>query len=843
MNRKIAVILAAFVSVFFSNAQVDLSNNNFDYKTPKNYTIGGISVEGAKSVEVSRIKEITRLYEGDVIAVPGDKITKAIENLWELELFSDVKIYSTKTVGSNIFLVIYLEEKERLSRFAFKGVKKSEADKLRESLKLFSGKMVDEHIINRTKAITRNYYVDKGFYDVKIDVIRKVDTLLNNSVFLTINVNKGERVKIANIEFEGVTQYKEGKLKRKMKGTKEKHWYRLFSSSKYIPSEYKADKASIIDLYESDAYRDAKIVFDTVYSSSEKTLEIKIKIEEGIQYKIRNVEWVGNTLYRSTYLDTILNIKKGDLYSKSLLDSRLSFNPNGQDIGSLYQDKGYLFFQAIPVEKTIEGDSVDLEIRIYEGKQARINRILIAGNTRTSDHVILREVRVMPGDLFNRNDLIRTTRELANLNYFNQEKLYTEGVVPIPDPVNGTVDIQINVEEQSTDQVELSGGYGAGRFIGTLGVVFNNFSTKNFFKKGTWTPLPSGDGQRLSLRGQANFFFQSYNFSFTEPWLGGKKPTSLTISAYHSVQNNGAKRSDANYGYFKVTGASLGIGKRVKWPDDFFSVFFQIPSYQYYDVANFSQTFRDGFYNNINLGATIQRNSIDAPIYPRQGSNITLSGVATPPYGLLDNVDDYTDMAYKDLYKWIEYYKIKLTTAWYTTLSKDRKLVLYTKAGFGFLGSFDSNKPLSPFERFQLGGTALTAFNLFGAEYISLRGYGSNDPVISSGDGDPLIAKYTMELRYPVSLNPQATLWGHAFLEAGNTWRNFAEFNPFQVKRAAGFGVKIFLPMFGLIGLDYGWPFDSLNSYSRGPGPTLNDRQTGFKGQFQFTLGMNLGEL
>jgi outer membrane protein insertion porin family len=841
MNKLYLYLLLCFALLTMNvGAQVDLSNNNFSYQTPKTYTIASVAVEGSKSVEINRIKEITGLFEGDLITIPGDKIAKAIENLWDLDLFSDVEILSTKTVGSNVFLLINLSEKERLSRFAFKGVKKSEADNIREKINLVTGKMVDEHTINRTRTITRNYYIDKGFYDVKVDITRKIDTLLNNSVFLTINVNKGERVKINSIEIEGATAFKDGKLKRTMKGTKEKKLYRFFSPSKYIPSEYRADKAKIIDLYYSKAYRDVKITFDTVYFVSPKLLDIKIKIDEGFQYKIRNVEWVGNTLYRSSYLDTILDIKKGDLYSKTLLESRLSFNPSGRDVSSLYQDKGYLFFQAIPVEKTVESDSVDLEIRIYEGKQARINRIIITGNSRTSDHVILREIRTMPGDLYNRNDLIRTQRELMNLSYFNQEKLATEGIVPLPDPVNGTVDIQVNVEETSTDQIELSGGFGMGRFIGTLGVVFNNFSTKNFFRKGTWTPLPSGDGQRLSVRAQSNgLFFQSYNFSFTEPWLGGKKPTSLTVNAYHSVQTNGIRRSQEGHGHFNVSGAAIGIGSRLKWPDDFFTAYLQLPSYQYYDVFNLFNTsaLSNGFYNNINVGLTLSRNSIDAPIYPRSGSSITLTMTTTPPFGLIDGISDYSEMTPQEKHKWIDYNKIKFTSQWYTTLSRDRKLVLYTKMGFGFLNPWNSAKGTPPVERFKLGGTALVNFQFFGEEIISLRGYDANQPIISSDQGDPLIAKYTMELRYPVSLNPQATLWGHVFLEAGNTWRNYGEFNPFQVKRSVGFGAKIFLPMFGLIGLDYGWGLDPVNSYSRPSGHTPG------KGYFQFTLGMNLGEL
>lgn len=825
-------------------AQIDLSNNKFSYKSPKTYTVGGVSVEGSKTVDLNRIKEITGLYEGEQIAVPGDKVTKAIENLWSLELFSDIKIISNKTVGSNIFLTVFLVEKERLSRFGFKGVKKSEADKLREELKLYSGRIVDEHIINRAKATTQNFFVDKGFHNVKVNINKKIDTLLQNSVFLTIDVRKGERIKINKITFDGVTAFKASKLKRKMKGTKEKRWYRIFSNSKYIPSEYRADKALIKDMYFSKAYRDFKITYDTVYSSSENMLDINIKVDEGGQYVIRNINWVGNTMYRSTYLDTILGIEKGDLYSQTELDSRLTFNINGRDVSSLYQDKGYLFFQAVPVEIAVENDSVDLEIRIYEGKQAKINRILISGNNRTSDHVILREVRVMPGDLFSRDALIRTQRELANLNYFNQENIQ---INPVPDPINGTVDMEINVEEQSTDQVELSAGYGAGRMIGTLGLIFNNFSTKNFFRRGSWTPLPSGDGQRLSIRAQSNgLFFQSYNFSFTEPWLGGRKPNSLTLSAYHSVQTNGQPKLDnlgnpnPLRGNFNVSGASVGIGSRLKWPDDYFSIYFQLPNYQYYSINNWATrgTLSQGFYNNINLGMTISRNSVDAPIYPRSGSQLTLTMSATPPFGLLDGISDYSEMSSQDKHRWLDYNKIKFTTSWYTTMSKNRKLVLYTNIGLGFLNPWDKEKGSPPLQRFQLGGSGLQGFSFFGEEIISLRGYDQNNTIVSSQTGDPYIAKYTMEMRYPLSLNPSATIWLHTFLEAGNTWRNFKEYNPLRVKKAAGFGAKIFLPMFGLIGLDYGWSFDDVDSYALGFGSHVKGA-----GVFQFTLGMNIGSL
>jgi outer membrane protein insertion porin family len=547
---------------------------------------------------------------------------------------------------------------------------------------------------------------------------------------------------------------------------------------------------------------------------------------EGHVYKFGTITWVGNTKYSSEKLNSVLGIKPGDIYNQSQFESRLYMSEQSNDVSSLYMDDGYLFFQVNPIETRVHGDSIDYEMRIYEGKQATIRAITIVGNTKTHDRVIMREIRTRPGQLFRRVDVIRSQRQLASLGYFDPEKIQ---INPKPDPYTGTVDIEYVVEERPSDQVELSGGWGAGRIVGTLGVSFNNFSTRNFFNLPSWTPLPSGDGQKLSIRAQSNgLFFQSYNFSFTEPWLGGKKPNSLSFTMYHSVQSNGVKAKDPGRRDVKITGLSLGFGKRLKRPDDYFTLYLEA-NYQYYQLNNFGQVFAfdNGFSNNLSFRATLERNSTDQAIYPRSGSDIKVIGQFTPPYSLFNN-KNYAEMSTQERYKFVEYYKWKFTSSWFTRLAGD--LVLNTRIGFGYLGMYNRQVGVAPFERFYLGGSGLTGYALDGREIIALRGY--DDGSLAPGTGAPIIAKYTWELRYPVSLNPSATVFGLAFVEAGNTWQNFKSFNPFDVYRSAGVGVRVFLPMFGLLGLDYGFRFDDVpGSPSMAPG------------QIHFTIGMNLGEL
>jgi len=604
------------------------------------------------------------------------------------------------------------------------------------------------------------------------------------------------------------------------------------------------------------------VVKDTVYFTSDNRVAIDVFIDEGHKYYFGSFKWFGNTKYRSGQLDTVLAIHPGDVYDQSKLEQKLFMNPTGFDISSLYLDDGYLFFQVHEQESNIHNDTIDFDIMMFEGKQATINKITLKGNDKTNDHVIYREVQTKPGQLFRRSSIIESNRRLAQLGYFDPEKI---NVIPTPNAVDGTVDIEYIVEEKPSDQIELSGGWG-GRsqfntgssarglgIIGTLGVTFNNFSTKNIFKKEAWRPLPAGDGQRLSVRAQTNgVFYQSYNFSFTEPWLGGKKPNSLTVSAFHSLFNNtaekkynktdGIKSINPARSSMSIIGGSIGLGRRLKWPDQYFNMFTNI-NYNYYELINYSAfVFKTGYANDLNLGVNISRSSIDGPIYPKSGSNFVLSGQFTPPYSLFNGKDYSQPMSDAQRYKFIEYHKYKITAEWFTQLtnkkaaegSEARNLVLRTKVGYGFLAHYTKETGFSPFERFYMGGSGISGFQNFVArEIIGLRGYQDNS--VSSQFGDPIIARYTMELRYPVSLNPSATIFVLGFAEAGNSWANFKQFNPFQVKRSAGVGLRVFLPMFGLLGVDYGWGFDKI--------PGGGNSNGNGKGQFHFTIGGTLGEL
>jgi len=852
ININILLILGIiFFTSYSTTAQ--FGNVEIDYTSPKKYTIGGIVVDGVPNLDHNRIIAKSGLKRGQEIVVPGDDVSQAIKKLWDENYFSDVQILAEKISGSTIFLVIKLTERERLSRFKFNGISKSEADDIREQLNLYSGMIVTEDLRNRIKSTTRNFFIDKGFYHAKVQIVGKPDTVANNSVMMKIMVNKGERIKINSISIEGNEKLTDAQIKKAMKDTKEKHWYRIFWRSKFIQSSFKSDKQKVIDKYKDLAYRDASIVFDTVYDHDSKTLDIKMKVDEGNQYFIRSISWVGNLKYSSGKLDTVLGIKPGDLYNKGTLDTRLYMNPGGTDVSSLYMDDGYLFFQVTPIEKRVTNDSVDLEFRIYEGKQARIKNITVTGNTKTSDHVIIRDLYTKPGDLFSRDAVIRSQRQLSQNGYFDPEKL---NVNPKPNPNDGTVDIEYIVAERPSDQIELSGGWGAGRVVGTLGVSFNNFSARKMFKKGAWTPLPAGDGQKLSLRAQSNgYYYQSYNFSFTEPWLGGKKPNSFSVSAYHSVQAyspkfytdsvdaNGDKVRNLDRQVLKITGLSIGLGRRLKWPDDYFTVYHEL-GYQYYDINNFGNvfSFATGYVNNIYYQWALSRSSIDQPLYPRTGSSFKVSIKTTLPYSWFKPDGYFVDKTDQEKYKLIEYNKIKFTSSWFSPLSKDKKLVLNARLGFGWLNGWNKDLGAPPFERFYLGGSGLTGYSLAAQEIIALRGY--DDKSISPTTGSSLISKYTLELRYPLSLNPSATIYMLGFAEAGNTWNSYKDYNPFQVKRSAGVGVRIFLPMFGLMGLDYGFGFDPLDNGASGQAAHNADIiSKGYHGQFHFTIGMNLGEL
>lgn len=825
--RKLHKLLFLGCLVFglpFGRAQVTDSLNILDYSEPKDYEIGGIGVTGAAFSDANAIISITGFQVGDKIRVPGPEITKAIKSLWKLSLFEDVQILKEKTLGDVIFLEIKVEERPRLSFHSYKGVKKSYHDELNESINTFlvKGGIITENIKTNARAAIEKYFREKGFLDVQVDVQEVPEDNLVNSVRLVFDVERGERVKIQNITFTGNENVKSAKLRKQMKETHRK--LKIFSSSKLVRKEYETDKKNIIQYYNTIGFRDALIVSDSIWREKDGDLRIDITLDEGNRYYFRNIEWKGNSIFPSTTLASVLGIKKGDVYNQELLETRLRFSQDGRDVSTLYMDDGYLFFQVDPIEVAIEGDSLDLEIRIFEGPQATIDKVVIKGNDRTHEHVIRRELRTIPGEKFSRSDIIRSQREIVNLGYFNPEKL---GINTPVNPQRGTVDIEYTVEEKPSDQLELSAGWGGvGRgVIGTLGVAFNNFSLRNIRHPENWSPLPQGDGQKFSVRAQTNGrFFQSYNFSFTEPWLGGKRPNSFSLAGFYTLLSNGFLRSSDNYGTFSVAGLTVSLGSRLKWPDDNFisSTALNIERLNLNNwgralfITDDGDLVSEGEYFNINLNQTISRSTINDPLFPRSGSRISLSAQLTFPYSLFTQ-ENYAIKPITERYHFLEYHKWRLTGEWYNTLTG--KLVLKVGAKMGLIGAYNREVGISPFERFQLGGDGLNNQSLglnVGTDIVSLRGYEvneleSNTRVVNGRLEEvptPLFNKFSLELRYPVSLNPSSTIFVLAFAEGGNSWQTFRDYNPFDLKRSVGLGLRVFLPMFGTLGFDYGIGFD-----------------------------------
>lgn len=870
--RALGLLWLLFVP-FFLHGQISIGSDelDIDYMSPGTYEIGGITVSGVQYLDHNVLIMISGLSVGEKVKIPGDDFRNAITKLWEQGLFEYVSIKATDVQGDLVFLNIELRERPRMSKFSFEGLKKAEADNIRDEINITSGDVVTDNMLTTASNRIVSYFTKKGYLDAEVDIKQITDTTRANSVILVFDVEKNDRIKIYNIDIQGNQFLTEDKALRTFKNTKEKGVFRpfdnievliwntisttlqfkfdslvskaseyvneniklrIFKSSKYIEDNFEEDKQNLIDKYNSLGFRDARIVSDSVYRHDENTINIDVTVEEGDRYYFGDITWVGNTKYSDKDLNNVLRIKKGEVYNQELLNTNLSFNPNGLDVSSLYLDDGYLFFQAIPVEVSVDNDTIDLEIRIREGKQARINRVMVKGNTKTNDRVIIREIRSRPGELFSRSEIIRTTRELAQLRFFNPETISPDVQ---PNPADGTVDIIYSVEETSADQIELSGGWGYGRIIGTLGLSFNNFSLRNLFNKDAWRPIPSGDGQSLSLRLQSyGRGYISYSVSFTEPWLGGKKPNAFSVSYYHSLYSNGLPKSDTNRSSFVIDGLSFGLTKRLRWPDDFF-LLSQSINLQRYNLTKYTSIFTfgtgTGQYNNINYQIALVRNSIDAPIFPRSGSEVTVSLEVTPPYSAFSN-KDYSSLSDNEKYKWIEYHKWKVKANFYTKLLGN--LVLSTRTQFGFLGTYNQELGVTPFERFYLGGDGLSGYNnLDGRELIGMRGYGNEtitpNYYLNSNIGGTIYSKYTFELRYPLSLNPSATIYALTFLEAGNSWANFANFNPFKVYRSAGFGMRVFLPMFGVLGLDWGYGFDPV------PGiPSAN------KGQFHFSINQSI---
>lgn len=795
------------------------------------YEIGSLKVTGAEYSDENAIMTISGLRVGDEIQVPGPKITKAIRALLNLKLFANVEIIQEKTMGSVIFLEIKVEERPRLLGWSYEGIKKTYHEDLNKKIEshLLRGGIVTENSkLNSINAI-KKFFDEKGYLNATASVREIPLDSASNQVRLVFNIDRNERVKIQDVTFSGNDNVKSSKLRKKMKDTKVKR--KLFSSSKFIEKDYEKDKIELIKYYNTLGYRDAKIVNDTTWTEPDGDLRVHIDLSEGNVYYYRHIEFKGNTLYSSEQLANRLNIKKGDPYNQEQMEGRLRFSLDGTDVSSLYMDDGYLAFNVEPVEVAVTGDSIDLEMRVFEGPQFTIDKVIIKGNDRTHEHVIRRELRTLPGDKFSRANLIRSQREIINLGYFNQES------IGINTPVNqkaGTVDIEYTVEEKPNDQLELSAGYGGFQgLIGTLGVTFNNFSLRNIGKRETWRPLPQGDGQRLSIRGQTNGrFYQSYNASFTEPWLGGKKPTSLTVGGFYTRYGN-ISSSLESVGHFAIVSLTAGVGTRLKWPDDNFIINGAI-NLQRNVLNNFPGLFtvQSGVFNNYNIRATIARTTVADPIFPREGSKISLTSQFTPPYSLFNN-KDYTDLSTQERFKFLEYHKWRLDMEFYKSLVG--KLVLKVSGKMGMIGVYNKEVGLSPFERFELGGDGLSNQNtgIVGKDIISLRGYEvedvQNDNRIEEG-GAAVFDKFSLELRYPISLNPGSSIYVLGFLDGGNSWNRIKDFNPFDLKRSTGLGLRVFLPMFGILGFDYGFGFDKTQLIQ-------NDSKWTQFGKFSFILG------
>ena len=801
MKKTFLAILLSVISTFLAKAQVT-TGTDFNLIPGINYELAGITVTGAGSLDPNVVIMLTNLRVGDDIQFPDEKISDAIRTLWRQKLFEDITFKVVNKLGKKVYLDIQLVALPKLSKYYMTGLKKAWKDDIREDLDLRAGKVVNENLKVMSRNKIKKYFYDKGFLNAEVEVLEKVDTTYNNAVILGFKIQPGSRVKIGEIVFTGNVAVSEKVLRKAMKNTKVKG-KALLKSSKLKKKEYREDLRSIVAKYNTLGYRDARIVSDTVYPSSEELVQIEINIEEGRKYYFGDITFVGNTKYETELLTSILRINRGDIYDSQELTERVSFDPNGNDVASIYLNNGYLFSQVVPIEKSVNNDTIDIEIRIQEGRQATIRKVSISGNERTNDHVIYRELRTKPGDLFSKAMIQRTIRELSQLGYFDQQQI---GVNPVPDPQTGTVDLEYSVVERSTSQLELQGGWGAGRVVGTLGLNFNNFSARNIRNKRSWQPLPTGDGQTINIRAQSNgLYFQSYNASFTEPWLGGRKPNSFTATLYHNVQSNGVERSNPNRQSLFITGVNFGLGQRLKWPDDYFTLYQGI-EFRRFNLDNYPTGFLNytkGISNNVNYKFTLGRNNTDVPIFPTRGSQINFAAELTPPFSLFSDID-YKNISSEERFRLVEYHKWKLNADWFAPITS--KFVIRTHGEFGFLGSYNKDLGLPPFERFYVGGDGLTNFVIDGREIIGLRGYQNNS--ITPAGGGALYNKYILEARYIIANTPSAQVFPLVFLEAGNNYDNFWDYRAINLKRSAGAGIRIFMPMFGLMGVDIGYGFD-----------------------------------
>ena len=814
---------------------------DINYAEPKEYEIAEITVSGTQFLDPNSMVSISGLNVGEKMRIPGLGIQSSIKRMMEFGTLDDVEILATKIEGDKIWLNINIQERPRLYAVTFSGIRKGEKETLNDKVKLIKGRVITPTIIKNTQLAIKKHFIDKGFLNISVKAVQIPDSTRGQAT-LNFVINKGSKVKIEEILLEGNKDISSKKIKRKLKATKEKRFGRIFTPSKFVPKKYDEDKEKVIAFYRKNGYRDATIVFDTIKNEGGETIRLAMKIDEGPKYYYRSITWTGNYLRSEEILNKVLALKKGDVYNPEELEKKINGIP-GNDVSSLYMDDGYLYFRCTPIERSVDGDSIDIEMRIFEGKQATINRIILNGNTKTSDRVVMRELFTLPGQKFSKTELINTQRQLSQMGYFDPEKIQ---INPIPHQEDGTVDIEYTVEEKPSDQIELSGGWGGFiGFVGTLGVVFNNFSIRNIPNRSTWRPLPSGDGQKLSVRFQANGRqFQTYSMAFSEPWLGGRKPVNFGVSLTRTVyrvtdfttmwQRVNA-RNQRFIGSYYNNGITFSLGRRLKEPDRFM-VLTNSLSFQRYRLDSldfFNIGYSNGISNNITFNTTLSRNTLSDFQYPRNGSSFSLAATLTPPYSLFRR-EETIDL--QDRFRWVEYHKWMFDASWFATITG--KLVLSARTHMGFLGRYNRNADTSPFGRFIVGGAGLAgqgAFALADQDIVGLRGYQDRrvGPLSPNGQlaggGGIVYNKYVMELRYPVSLNPQATIFVLGFVEGGNNWGSYKDFNPFDIKRSAGGGARIFMPAFGLLGIDWGYGFDRIQGSNQPSG-----------GQFHFTIGQQI---
>jgi len=813
-----------------------LPADSLSYLEPKDYIIGGVTIKGVKNLDKDVLLTISKLNKGDKINLPGEANANVVKNLYAQGLFDDVQLNITKINLDTIYLEIAIVERPRLSRMHITGIRKGEIEDVQKKLSDKTGKIVNENLLSTTTAIIKKHYNEKGFLNATVTIKQRKDPGDANSVILDVIVDKKKKVMITSVTFEGNKDFSQKKLRGYLSKTRTMKFYNVFGSRKFKQDKYDEDKQNLVEKMQAKGYRDAELLSDTVFKTGENTVGVKIKLFEGHKYYFGNLKWSGNAKYPTEILTKILKIKKGDVFSEEELNKRLAGpTPNNDDVSSFYLNDGYLTYNADPVQTKIYNDTVDIDIRVYEGPQYTINRVILKGNDVTNDKVVMREIRTKPGQKFNKELLIRSTREIGQLGNFDEQK--TEPKPTNINPQDGTVDIIYNVVEKPSDQIELSGGFGGGQLVGTLGLTFNNFSLRNIFNLKAYKPLPKGDGQKLSLRGQSSGrTYQNFSFTFSDPWLGGKKPIYFALSAYTQLSSTGQYYPTTSplYNKLRINGVGITLGKRLNWPDNFFQLNYSL-NVDHYNLDNYTgYLFQNGTSYNIKLTQELQRNSLDVPIYPTSGSNIKFTAQGTPPYSLFNNID-YKIATPEERYHFVEYYKFKYDAQWFQRITG--KLVLMSQVRFGFLGQYNSEVGASPFERFKLGGDGMQSYQfLQGSDIIGLRGY-QNFSIIPAGTnytvdtnpGSTIYNKYTFELRHPVIQSQSATIFLLTFAEGGNVWNSFDKFDPFNVKRSVGIGARIFLPIFGLLGLDYGYGFDKI------PGiPAAN------KGQFHFSISQSL---